>query len=625
MKTLPRSPLPASKKLATGCVVLLFTAGALSAQVPDPVSPQQPSQPAPAAGGGSEKPRKTFLGQDVPSFDPGTEVMTWDGRSWNVNNNRLFQSRFEKYLNAPAETEKEDEEYRTLIASILDKLAPGNATTKNMDDGFLLLRRASNYYIDARLSDALADAVYSAWQAQNAGARIDQANVGLEEERKRLEWNLRMSANSGSISGGGTKDKEIAKQRAKEAQIERDARIQPYATRIAETLALLKANQVKKAANELQTKIQFQALIVQLFMQRRFQHVLMATRFYRAVFSDGDTNLKVGKDAKDLFSRSMGMPPTVGTLDSLANEAIRDVRESIQAYEYLLEQNELESATKRLAEAFTVGEYLPELRTLPREKKRRALVFTQKTNQLISAIDVKDYALAETLVKDLQEIAKDFDASKPMAMIDTSKMVAGMHLAKAKNAALAGNQAVLEAEIKSATEIWPRNPALAEVFGSISKQGDVQQQALIDFDQLLSQKNYRQIFENQVRYIAATALYPERQEQLREVLESMQTVEGAIIRSSEIAKQGNFAGAWESVERTFQDFPDDSRLNQVRANLTTQAADFVRTLRNAQQLEEKDQVGSSLAWFLKAQRIYPASEFAKDGISRMVDKIMPES
>ena len=39
----------------------------------------------------------------------------------------------------------------------------------------------------------------------------------------------------------------------------------------------------------------------------------------------------------------------------------------------------------------------------------------------------------------------------------------------------------------------------------------------------------------------------------------------------------------------------------MRADLTTQAADFVRTLRSAQELEKKDQVGSSLAWYLKAQ------------------------
>ncbi|MDP9292539.1 MAG: hypothetical protein M3O82_09275 [Verrucomicrobiota bacterium] len=72
-----------------------------------------------------------------------------------------------------------------------------------------------------------------------------------------------------------------------------------------------------------------------------------------------------------------------------------------------------------------------------------------------------------------------------------------------------------------------------------------------------------------------------------------------------------------------RDFSDDSKLNQVRANLTTEAADFVRTLRTAEQLEQKDQTGSGLAWYLKAQKIYPASEFARDGIDRLVKKIMP--
>ena len=70
-----------------------------------------------------------------------------------------------------------------------------------------------------------------------------------------------------------------------------------------------------------------------------------------------------------------------------------------------------------IAEAFTVGEFMPEIRTLPREKKRQALQFAQKSNQLVSAIEVKDYALAEKLVKELGTIAQDFDNSKPMAAI----------------------------------------------------------------------------------------------------------------------------------------------------------------------------------------------------------------
>ena len=256
-------------------------------------------------------------------------------------------------------------------------------------------------------------------------------------------------------------------------------------------------------------------------------------------------------------------------------------------------------------------------------EKRQALEFSQKTRQLVSAIEVKDYGLAEKLVKDSSETAKDFDESKPMAAIETARTVSAMHLAKARNAAVSGDKATLEAELKEATEIWPRNPALADVSGLIFSQADVQQKALIDLDQLISQRNYRQIYDDKMRFIAASAMYPDRQEQLKKVLEQMQVIEGSIIQANEIAKRGDYAGAWETVEKVFKKFPDDSKLNQLRATLTTQAADFVRTLRTAEQLEQKEQIGSSLAWFLKAQHIYPASDFARDGINRLVEEIFP--
>jgi hypothetical protein len=398
-----------------------------------------------------------------------------------------------------------------------------------------------------------------------------------------------------------------------------------HTKRIGEIEAQIKANQVKRELNDIQTKVEFQALILQLFLQRRFQHVLIATRFYRSVFTDGDTKLNVGKDTKDLFEKAGGMPPTVGTLDSLANEAIRDVSEGVKAYEYLVSQRELESATKRLGEAFIAGEYVPEIRTLPREKKRQALEFTQKSNQLLSTMEAKDFTSAEKLLDDLAKIAKDFDGSQPRAAIETSRRISQMHLAKARNAAVSNDKKTLEDELTAAAALWPLNPALQEVSQKIFDQGDVQAKALSDFDQLVGQKNFRQIFENQVRFIAATALNPERQTQLKEILQNMQSIEAAILRAEEMRRQSNYPGAWESVERIAGDYPNDSKLNQVRADLTTQAADFVRTIRSAQELEKKEQVGSSLAWFLKARKIYPASEFANDGIERLKKRILPES
>ena len=249
--------------------------------------------------------------------------------------------------------------------------------------------------------------------------------------------------------------------------------------------------------------------------------MLIGTRFYRAVFSDGDTRLQVGKDAHDLFENSTGMPPTVGTLDSMANEVIRDDREGVQSFTYLLGQNELESASKRLAEAFTTGEYLPEIRTLPREQKRKALLFEQKSDQLVSALEVKDYALAEKLVTVLSATATDFDTSKATAAIETARQISALHLAKARNAAVSGDKATLETELKEATEIWPRNPELTKISEQIFSQGDVQEKALVDLDELTSQHNYRAIYDDRMRFIAAVAMYPDRQTQLKNIIDQV--------------------------------------------------------------------------------------------------------
>ncbi|PTX95056.1 hypothetical protein DB345_12225 [Spartobacteria bacterium LR76] len=589
-----------------------------------------PAQPAPASSGGSAAPANGrggsgFLGKDTPVFDPGSEIVSWDGKNWNINNNRLLEARFEKYLNAPPAVSEADEEYQKLLQTIMDKLAPGRVTPKSSDEAFQLLAKASQYPDDARLCDAIANQVYSAWLARKNGDRVNAANRSLEDERKRLEWNARVTAQGSRLDSGSSKSGQTPSQDAKAKQMEDDMEMQPIITRLAEVNALMKANQLKKEVAELQVKIEFQALIIQHFLQRRFQHVLIGTRFYRSIFSDGDSQLRVGEDAKSLFAKTTGMPPTVGTLDSTANEIIRDVRQGIDAFKFLLEKNEMESATKRLAETFLIGEYLPEVRTLDREDKRRALAFVKASNQLISAIDVKDYTLADKLVKQLSETAKDFDSSKPTAAIETAKQISAMHIAKARNAAVSGDKATLETELRSATEIWPRNPALAEVSGLIFSQADVQSRALVDFDQLLSQKNHRQIYDDKMRFIAATAMYPDKQEQLRQVLDEMQQIETAIIQAQEIEKRGDYAGAWESAEKAFRQYPDDNKLNQLRADLTTKAADFVRALRQAEDLEKRNQPGSSLAWYLKAQSVYPSSDFARDGVQRVTKELFPDS
>jgi hypothetical protein len=268
---------------------------------------------------------------------------------------------------------------------------------------------------------------------------------------------------------------------------------------------------------------------------------------------------------------------------------------------------------------------MPSVRLLSRDDKRRALNYTQKSNELLAALEVNDLTRAEKLVHEIEGLAKDFDPSKPLAKIETAKSISSMHLAKARTAAVSGDKSAMERELRSAAEIWPRNPALAEVGNTISSQSDIQQTAMNDFDRLKSQKNYRQIYNDKMRFIAAAALYPEKQKELADVLQHMGAVEGAMIKAREIAQRGDPAGAWESVEAAQKEFPGDSDLNQLRADLTTQAADFVQSLNQATDYEKKDQPGSALAWYLKARKKYPASQFAKEGIQRLSGQILPDS
>ena len=89
--------------------------------------------------------------------------------------------------------------------------------------------------------------------------------------------------------------------------------------------------------------------------------------------------------------------------------------------------------------------------------------------------------------------------------------------------------------------------------------------------------------------------------------------------------RGDAAGAWESAESARKEFPDDNKLNQLRADLTTQASQFVQAINRAEELEKKDLPGSSLTWYLKARQIYPASTFAKAGIQRLGTKVLPDA
>ncbi len=623
MKRVPRLVL-----LASACAPVLLQAQVLPGMVQQPATGAGATSNnnynmVPGSAADRQTDTQTALG-NMPMGDPGSENVAFNGKLWNVTNNRLMRSRFETYLTTPEANSTEDQAYRDLMAQIMQLLAPTNKPGPDPMKAFALLPEAGTFKIDGGLCNSMANAIWDVWLSQKKQQNLKLANKAMLDRRTQLEWNTEMGMSrtkAPTVSNPGKGEQTKADQTAKTDSMT-VGRTSGYIKHIAEIEARMKLNETAAGLSEITSKTVFQALIIQMFLQRRFEHAVIACRFYPNLFRDGESILQLDKDSdvQKMLSSSFGVPPTISMIDGLSLEAIRTVDESLVSFENLVARRDLDSAGNRLLEAFGVGEYLPRVRRLPMGEKTKVLDFVRKKNKLLSFLEMKDYASAETVVNDLRSLSDDFEYAKPLAAIQTAKAVSSLHITKARMAMANKDTVTLESEMKAATEIWPTNPDLAGFSGDLVKTTDMRSQALMEFDRLLSQRNYRQIFENKAAFIASTADDLTRKDQLEKVLTDMAKLELIIAGAKEMASSSP-PGAWERVEKEAKNFPDDTVLSRLRADLGVKASSFVNAIDNARQHEERQQTGSAIAWYLKARRMHPGSDFARDGIKRLVDGI----
>ena len=571
---------------------------------------------------------KPFLGNDVPIFNPGTEVFSWDGQNWNINNNRLMRARFEKYLNTPADNSEDDKEYRNVLKKILDSLSPHKRGNNHLQDAVSLLPRASNYRIDSNLCDSLSQAILGVYYGQKNAVALAEQNAALNKERKLLNWNVEVATSESLIDEArrrNAKSENSNKQQNQGKAVSNTGRVAGYIQRLAEIEALRIANKTKIGISEVQAKIEYQALILQFAVQRRWEHVLIATRIYRRLFRDGDGVIEIKKDsdADKMLAKGLGLTPTVTSLDMFANEVLREVDEAVVAFEFLADKNELETASKRLAEAFFIGEYLPRIRTLDREKKMKVQSFVRDADSLLSAMDVRDYKNANEIIERMRVQALDFNYSKAKAGIEFYTNMSNTSIAQAKIAAQKGNTDEYKKQMQMAIEAWPLNPQIKEQNDLFASIADVQVTTLNELDTLLAQGNKREIMKNRGRFIAAVQNDQKRTQQLESILNDVLLLEQEIAIIKGLNDNDNPWGAWEIARNAQEKFSDDNELLKLSVELGEKVSPFVRVIKRAEKLEDEKHNGMSLTWYLKAKSIYPKSNYAKDGMNRLLNIILP--
>ena len=598
------------------------------ADAPAPVSD---TASAPAA-----KDAKNPLGQEIPLLDPSAETITVSGVAIPLGDNRLLRARFDKFLSQPPESNEEATRYRRTIAEILNTISPLRDQKPDLYAAFKLLPTASSYPGDANLCGSLAESIYMAMLAKQDVNGLKKLNETIEEEKQAIissgDWMARHDKGNelekSKPVGAGKDGKEAPGKTStpNDGNGNNSLKYTDTLRRIAEIEVLKKANIARTEAQTLRTKAQYQVSMIQWFVQRRYEHVLMAARFYNQIWKDGDTALRIDKnsDVARLFSESVGVSPTVASLDALSNEAIREAGKYVEAFDLMLSRNELHSASQRLMEAFALGEYLAPVATLPLEKKNRVAHYFRDLYELYGALQARDYTKARELSGKLKSAANDFPSSKVDSVIAASTLASDLAIEDAKAQLLARASDKAAEKIREATEIWPTNPKLDEFRKLVSNSSGLVT-TRNDFDRLLGEKNFREIARRQYEIAPAIQGDATREDAFRQIVENLTKIETALGKAAEFGRVGQNCAAWEQLAELREQFPDDPKLGRELELLAPKVADFTRALDRARQFENRTpkQTGSALSWYLKARSIHPQSKFAEQGVKTLVGEILP--
>lgn len=620
--------------MKTRLILSLLLAGVAHGQVYTPPANAAPAPAAPPTDTGAaparQQPAPGPLGQEIPLLDPSAETITVGGVAIPLGDNRLLKARFEKYLSQPPESDEEAEKYRETIAEILATISPFKTGGPDLYGAFKLLPSASSYPGDANLCGSLAESIYMAMLAKQDVNGLKRLNQSIEEEKKAIiaegDWKARHERDKELNESNPVEKGERNKPATNPGAGVNSLKYADTLRRITEIEALKKANIVRTEAQTLRTKAQYQVSMIQWFVQRRYEHVLMAARFYNQIWKDGDAALRIDKksDVSKLFSESVGVSPTVASLDSLSNEAIRETGKYIEAFDLMLSRDELHSASQRLMEAFALGEYLAPVATLSLGKKRRIAEYVRDLHELYGTLQARDYTKTIALAARLKEAAKDFPSSKVDSAIAAYTLASDLAIEEAKGHLIGRESDKAAEKIRVAAEIWPTNPKLAEFRNLVNNSSGL---VVIrnDFDRLLSEGNYREIARRQYEIAPAIMGDATREDAFKQIMTNLTKIEGALGKAQEFSKMGQAYAAWEQLAELREDFPDDPKLGRELELLAPKVADFTRALDRARQFEDRmpKQTGSALSWYLKARSIHPQSAMAEAGAKRLADEILP--
>ena len=581
-----------------------------------------------SGGGGGDYKSSTAEGGADRLFDVNSDSvdmengsMQWKGKTFNLGNSRAMRMRFERYLSSPA-AGGDVLKYQQLLQRIEKLLSPGTINAANyvanQQEAFNLLFQAAEFEVDGNNCLTIATQVQKVWNMRQEYRQLEISKNQLEALRKVQEGvvinradKIEAANDERSAQTGKAGAPKLAKSTGGNTEL--GYRVKDEQRTQAEILA----KNAEQTALGLKAQVEFQSQMVGFLLARRYRHCTISTAFYRQLFKSGNQSIKVGaKEVKEFFPVS-DFVPTLESIDTLAREAMNDVTVGMRTVDELVKQGELYGAFERLQETYFLGEFEPSVMTYEQAKKREMLELWRDLRELQRLGDEHDLANVEGYVNKVRGRARDFPGAAILSKVNNAINASNMAVLSAKQAALAGDTAKAEAALERATKIWPQNPGVKEFANQVVSRQDTLAQKIPEFDRLVAEAKWRDIFNKKLEFALALAQDKARSDKLRQVVNRIGELDANIQKASVLASQNNPYLAWDVIVETSRAEPDDLILAKTRSEIAPLVADYARTIGLAEKLEKDGGDAAALAAWLQAQDLNPASPACGAAIKRL--------
>ena len=549
---------------------------------------------------------------DSIDFEKGT--FSWKGKSFDIGNSRVVRARFERYLAMPQITSSFSN-YQNIISEIESNLAASNdrLSFEKLRPVWRRLYDAAVYDVDGGACVTIANLVYSSWRMRSE-VSISEANKA-EIEREKLQAERLLSSSSTKMEWNIDNQARIAHKGSKNP-VSGSAALAEKLKKVQEKTAELVAAEASSTMLGAKAVLQFQSQILMFMLERKFQQAQLASMFYRHIYRGSVQDFKSG--SKELFA-SFDMStfvPTIDSVEALANDARKDIRDGVAVVENLYSRGDRYSALMRLLETFALGENDPHLIALDASKRSTLLNIYRCLATLRELSESRDFSSIEVAVAEMQALAKDFPALEIMAKVNAAKRASTMCIMAARQSAFAGDMENAKKLLTEATKIWPLNPEIEkfnkEAMGAVTGTAKYSEK----FDDALKAKNYRAIVAEAPEFTMALRDNPQKQQLLRKIVVDMTKLDAFIAQAKEMVKQNNHYLAWDILESAMSIEENDPVLANERAKLAPDVADYVKLLNKARKAEMAQQYAIALNCYLAARSLSPASSQCRIGIEK---------